>query len=387
MPASLFLAFGSYIARRTPPAIPSSPRILPLAMRLIRSLETPPPDARGAAVALGNFDGVHRGHQAVIDAARTAARDLAAPLGVLTFEPHSRQFFRPDDPPFRLTPLRAKVLRLRALGVERLYLARFDRRFAQRSAEAFVRDVLVRGLGVRHVAVGEDFVFGHQRQGNAALLRDIGTQSGFGVSVVGTVGAAATVKSSRLRALLAEGQPLPAAEILGAWWRIAGRVRHGDARGRTLGYPTANLAMDNLVRPRFGIYAVRVQIEGETQLRPGVASVGIRPTFGGGRPLFEAHLFDFAADLYDRHLCVDVVEYLRPELKFTDVDSLKRAMADDSARARAILANPYYAADRFRRGLGSGTTGPHGASRHRCDANYQPGPLTGPETASVFLRC
>ncbi len=320
-------------------------------MRLIRSLETPPPSARGASVALGNFDGVHRGHQAVLDAARAAARPLGAPLGVLTFEPHSRQFFRPDDPPFRLTPLRAKVLRLRALRVDLLYVAHFDRNFSQRTAESFVRDVLVRGLGVRHVAVGEDFVFGHQRRGNAALLRDIGAQEGsFEVTVVGTIGAAATVKSSRVRALLAEGQPLPAAEILGAWWRVAGVVRHGDARGRLLGYPTANLAMDGLVRPRFGIYAVRVQIEGEAALRPAVASIGIRPTFGGGRPLFEVHLFDFQGDLYGRHLCVDVVEFLRPELKFPDVPSLQQAMADDSARAGAILASPHYAADRFRLG-------------------------------------
>ena len=319
-------------------------------MRLIRSLETPPADARGAAVALGNFDGVHRGHQAVLNAARAAGRQTGAPLGVLTFEPHSRQFFRPADPPFRLTPLRAKVLRLRSLGVDVLYVAHFDQRFAQRTAESFVQDVLVRGLGVRHVAVGEDFVFGHQRRGSAALLRDAGARQGFGVTIVGTVGATATVKSSRVRALLAEGQPLPAAEVLGAWWRVTGVVRHGEARGRQLGYPTANLAMDDLARPRFGIYAVRVQVEGETALRPAVASIGIRPTFGGGRPLFEVHLFDFQGDLYGQHLCVDVVEFLRPELKFNDVDELKRAMAADSARARAVLADPAYAADRFRLG-------------------------------------
>ena len=319
-------------------------------MRLIRSLETPPADARGAAVALGNFDGVHRGHQAVLDAARTAGRQTGALLGVLTFEPHSRQFFRPADPPFRLTPLRAKVLRLRSLGVDVLYVAHFDQRFAQRTAESFVQDVLVRGLGVRHVAVGEDFVFGHQRRGSAALLRDAGARQGFGVTIVGTVGATATVKSSRVRALLAEGQPLPAAEVLGAWWRVTGVVRHGDARGRQLGYPTANLAMDDLARPRFGIYAARVQVEGETAPRPAVASIGIRPTFGGGRPLFEVHLFGFEGDLYGKHLCVDVVEFLRPELKFTDIDELKRAMAADSARARAVLADPAYAADRFRLG-------------------------------------
>ena len=319
-------------------------------MRLIRSLETPPADARGAAVALGNFDGVHRGHQAVLNAARAAGRQTGAPLGVLTFEPHSRQFFRPADPPFRLTPLRAKVLRLRSLGVDVLYVAHFDQRFAQRTAESFVQDVLVRGLGVRHVAVGEDFVFGHQRRGSAALLRDAGARQGFGVTIVGTVGATATVKSSRVRALLAEGQPLPAAEVLGAWWRVTGVVRHGDARGRQLGYPTANLAMDDLARPRFGIYAARVQVEGETAPRPAVASIGIRPTFGGGRPLFEVHLFDFEGDLYGKHLCVDVVEFLRPELKFTDIDELKRAMAADSARARAVLADPAYAADRFRLG-------------------------------------
>jgi riboflavin kinase/FMN adenylyltransferase len=319
-------------------------------MQVFRTLETTPARARGAAVALGNFDGVHRGHQAVLDAAREAARTLGAPLGVLTFEPHSRQFFRPDHPPFRLTPFRAKALRLQSLGVEVLYVARFDWRFSQRSAAAFVGEILVNGLGARVVAIGEDFVFGHQRKGNAALLRALGAKLGFGVSVVSRVGAVAMVKSSRVRALLAEGQPLAAAEILGDWWRVAGRVRRGDARGRHLGYPTANLAMGDLIRPRFGVYAVRVQLEGEARTRPAVASVGVRPTFGGGEPLIEVHLFDFRGELYGRRLCVDVVELLRPELKFAYVDAMKRAMADDCTKARVVLGDPRHAVDRFRRG-------------------------------------
>ncbi|MBM3507408.1 MAG: bifunctional riboflavin kinase/FAD synthetase [Alphaproteobacteria bacterium] len=319
-------------------------------MRIVRSLEKPPADARGAAVALGNFDGVHRGHQAVIDAARVAAAKLEVPLGVLTFEPHSRQFFRPDAPPFRITPFRAKVLRLAALGVDLAYVGRFNRRLSLLPAEKFVDDVLARGLGVRHVAVGEDFIFGHRRLGNPKLLRELGARAGFNVTVVGTVGAAAAVKSSRVRTLLSDGVPLAAAEILGDWWRVAGVVRRGNARGRRLGYPTANLRLGDMLRPRFGVYAVRVRIENEAPLRAGVASVGVRPTFDGDQPLFEAHLFDFSGDLYSRQLCVDVVEFLRPEMKFADVAALRRAMDEDAARARAILADPDYAPDRFRAG-------------------------------------
>lgn len=319
-------------------------------MRIVRTLQRLPPALRGAAVAVGNFDGVHRGHLAVLDAARTAAKQLGVPLGVLTFEPHPRELFRPHDPPFRLTQFRGKALRLRDEGVAVCYVANFSRTFSRLSAHAFVEDVLVGALGVRHVAVGEDFVFGQGRTGNAILLRDSAQRRGFGLTLVAPAGAGATTvfKSSAIRVLLIEGRPRDAAEVLGAWWRVTGRVRHGDARGRELGYPTANVALGPLVQPRYGIYAVWVTIEGEGP-RPAVANLGIRPMFGAEQPLLEVHLFDFAGDLYGRHLCVDVVEYLRPEAKFADLPALIRQMDADSAQARALLAKPENAAGRFHR--------------------------------------
>ena len=319
-------------------------------MRILRTLQRLAPSLRGAAVAVGNFDGVHRGHLAVLDAARQAARSLGAPLGVLTFEPHPRQLFRPQDPPFRLTQFRGKAMRLREEGVDLCYVANFTRTFSRLSAHAFVEDVLVGALGARHVAVGEDFVFGQGRTGNAILLRDAAQRRGFGLTLVAPAGAGTTTvfKSSAIRVLLTEGRPRDAADVLGAWWRVTGRVRHGDARGRTLGYPTANLALGPLVRPRFGIYAVWATVDGQPA-RPAVANLGIRPMFGADQPLLEVHLFDFDGDLYGRHLCVDVVEYLRPEAKFADLPALVRQMDADSAQARALLAKPENAPDRFHR--------------------------------------
>lgn len=319
-------------------------------MRILRTLQRLAPSLRGAAVAVGNFDGVHRGHRAVLEAARQAARRLGAPLGVLTFEPHPRQLFRPQDPPFRLTQFRGKAMRLREEGVDLCYVANFTRTFSRLSAHAFVEDVLVGALGARHVAVGEDFVFGQGRTGNAILLRDAAQRRGFGLTLVAPAGAGTTTvfKSSAIRVLLTEGRPRDAAEVLGAWWRVTGRVRHGDARGRTLGYPTANLALGPLVRSRFGIYAVWATVDGQPP-RAAVANLGIRPMFGAEQPLLEVHLFDFDGDLYGRHLCVDVVEYLRPEAKFADVPALIRQMDADSAQARALLAKPDNAPDRFHR--------------------------------------
>lgn len=318
-------------------------------MRIIRSLSRLPASARGAALALGNFDGMHRGHRAVLAAAHAAAHQCGLRLGVLTFEPHPRQVFRPGDPPFRLMPFRAKALRLRDLGVELLFAVRFDRRFSEMGAEAFAADLLGAGLGARHVAVGEDFVFGHRRGGDVALLRRMAPQCGFEVTAVAAVGAgpAGAFKSSHARDLLREGRPADAGQILGAWWQIAGRVRRGDARGRELGYPTANIGLGDLLRPRFGVYAVRVRIESEPDWRPAVASLGVRPMFGGGLPLLEVHLFDYRGDLYGRHLCVAMVEFLRAEATFADVPALIRQMAADSVQARSVLASAAYAPDRF----------------------------------------
>ncbi|AXC51345.1 bifunctional riboflavin kinase/FAD synthetase [Paracoccus suum] len=301
-----------------------------------------PEDARGAAVALGNFDGIHRGHRAVIDAARAVADERGRPLGVVTFEPHPRQYFAPDAPPFRLMNAEARAHRLQRLGVQHLFQLPFDERIASQSAEAFAADVLARGLGVSHVAVGADFRFGRGRQGDAAMLVDLGPANGFSVSAQPLVGEAGTdFSSTRIRKALSEGRPDEAERMLGHWHRIEGEVLHGEKRGRTLGYPTANMAMDGLHLPRFGVYAVRADIltgprAGETH--GGAASLGVRPTFGVNAPNLETFLLDFNGDLYGEHLSVALIAFLRPEMAFNCAQQLIIQMEQDVIDARRVLA-------------------------------------------------
>jgi len=298
---------------------------------------------RGAVVAIGNFDGVHLGHQAVIGEAGRIARAGGLPHAVLTFEPHPRRVFRPADPPFRLTPFRAKSRHLEALGVDLLFTLHFDLAFAQKSAADFVEGVLVRNLGVRHAVVGYDFVFGHQRGGTPALLQARGAELGFGVTVVEPIAArgGAVYSSTRIRELLGTGKPREAAALLGRFWEIEGRVERGEARGRTIGFPTANLTLEDYLRPAAGVYAVRAGIEeqGRVHWHDAVANFGTRPTVGGTDLRLEVHLFDFAGDLYGRHLRVELVDYLRPEQKFSGLDALKAQIAADARRAREILAS------------------------------------------------
>jgi riboflavin kinase/FMN adenylyltransferase len=309
-------------------------------MRIFRH-DTVAAAERGAVVAIGNFDGVHLGHQAVIGEAGRIARAAGVPHAVLTFEPHPRRVFRPDDPPFRLTPFRAKARHLEGLGVDLLFTLHFDHALAGKSATDFIETVLVRNLGVRHAVVGYDFVFGHQRQGTPALLEARGAALHFGVSVVGPIGApgGAVYSSTRIREFLVAGKPREAAGLLGRFWEIEGRVERGDARGRTIGFPTANVMLDDHLRPAAGVYAVRVGIEegGQTLWHDAVANLGQRPTFGGSDLRLEAHLFDFDGDLYGRHLRVALIEHLRRERKFPGIEALKAQIAADAAQARALL--------------------------------------------------
>lgn len=311
-------------------------------MKLFRHTADFPPDLRGPSVALGNFDGVHQGHRAVIRAAQDHAQALGAPSAVLTFEPHPRSLFRPDDPPFRLTPFRIKARLIEAMGVDALIVVPFDRPFSQRTAQAFVEEVLVRDLGARHVVAGYDFVFGHNRGGDMALLSRMGAAAGFGVTEIRPVGdAAGTVFSStRVRDLLRDGRPDDAAAILGHPFEIEGRVEHGDKRGRTIGFPTANVELGEYLRPRFGVYAVLAGIdEGpRTVWHKGVANLGLRPTVGGLTERLEVHLFDFDGDLYGRHLRVQLDTFIRPEMKFAGLDALKAQIAADAQAARAALS-------------------------------------------------
>jgi riboflavin kinase/FMN adenylyltransferase len=315
-------------------------------MAIYRHSNDLPDEARGAVIAIGNFDGVHRGHQAIIDEAGRLAREFGTRLGVLTFEPHPRRFFQPDSPPFQITSFRLKLRLLEALGVDDVFVLPFNRALSELSAEDFVREVLVEGLHARHVLVGDNFFFGHKRGGNADLLERLGRQSGFGVNVLsrveGTTGEA--FSSTGIRDYLTAGNPTRAALLLGRYWEIEGRVQTGAKLGRELGFPTANIALGEVLEPAYGVYAVRAGIDrGEdTVWQPGVANIGIRPmiegpTLDSREPLLEVHLFDFDGDIYGQHMRVALVDYLRPEMVFDDMEALKVQMAEDSRRARVIL--------------------------------------------------
>ena len=308
-------------------------------MRIIADAAPAGPEDRGATVALGNFDGVHRGHQTVIAAARAALPD--APLGVVTFTPHPRRFFQPEAPPFELMAPDTRARRLARLGVERLYTLRFDGALAALSPQAFCEQVLVGGFGVRHVTVGADFCFGARRAGTTETLRTEGKRLGFGVTVAPLLHAdTLEVSSTAIRRALADGKPELAADMLGHWHRIEGRVLHGEKRGRDLGYPTANMSLEGIMVPRFGVYAVRIDVlDGpHAGTHDAVASIGVRPMFGENRPNLEVHLFDFRGNLYGATVSVALVAWQRPELTFESVEALVRQMDSDAAEARERLA-------------------------------------------------
>ncbi len=310
-------------------------------MLIFRHWESLPEEVRGAAVAIGNFDGIHRGHQAVIGTAGRIAREHRRPHGVLTFEPHPRRFFRPDGPPFQLTPFRTKARLIEALGVDVLFVLPFDHEMAARPPEAFVREILIDGLAAAHVVVGDDFAFGRDRAGNTDLLAEMAGRAGMGFSAVPPVTDAEgrPFSSSRIRDYLRAGEPARADELLGRFWEIEGRVQEGDRRGRRLGFPTANVPLVDVLEPARGAYAVRAGIDrgADTVWHDGVANVGVRPTIDGRNLLLEAHLFDFDGEIYGEHLRVALVEHLRPEMAFDGLDALVAQIEADTLRAREIL--------------------------------------------------
>lgn len=311
-------------------------------MQILRHYTDVPETLRGGVAVLGNFDGVHRGHQAVFEMARGIASKSGVPLVAVTFEPHPRSFFRPDEAPFRLTPFRNKSHHLETLDIDLLMVLHFDEALHLMPAEDFVAEVLVKGLGVSHVVVGYDFVFGHNRGGNTDFLRRAGAENRFDVTIVEPVSAAddQVYSSTRIRDHLRAGRPAEAAVLLGRPFEFEGRVMHGNALGRDLGFPTANLTFGEYLQPAYGIYAVRVGIEGEDgpQWHDGVASFGIRPTIGEDEePILEAYIFDFSGDLYGKHLRVQLIDYLRPEIKFDGLEALTAQIEDDCRVAREIL--------------------------------------------------
>jgi riboflavin kinase / FMN adenylyltransferase len=307
-------------------------------MRILRHYRNPPAEAKGAVLALGNFDGVHRGHQALIGEARRIAEATQRPLAALVFEPYPREFFRPGDEPFRLTPFRAKARLLAEFGVEFLIVLGFDAEMAGKLAQDFVIDVLVRELQVAHVVVGEDFRFGKGRGGDVTVLGYMGEMEGFGVTVFKAVAEGGEkISSSKVRVALKAARPDEAARLLGHWWSVEAHVATGDRRGRTLGFPTANLKLEHTLQPAFGIYAVRARTH-DGRVYDGVANFGIRPMFQLPTPLMEVHLFDFSGNLYGEVLSVELIAYLRGEERFADVEALKAQMALDADAARRILA-------------------------------------------------
>ncbi|WP_420003537.1 bifunctional riboflavin kinase/FAD synthetase [Arenibacterium sp. LLYu02] len=307
-------------------------------MRIIRDYQYVEAEDRGATVAIGNFDGVHRGHQSVIALARKAAPD--APLGVMTFEPHPREYFAPDAPPFRLMSAGAKAHRLEKLGVDKLYQLNFNSALSSLTPEEFARKVIAEGLGLAHVVVGADFCFGKGRKGTAADLQRFGAEMGFGVTIAPLMEYSEdTVSSTAIRTALSEGRPRDAAAMLGHWHRIEGEVIGGEQRGRELGFPTANQSIDGLHPPAFGVYAVLVDVlDGPHKgSYHGAASVGVRPMFDGEHPNIETFLFDFKGNLYGSRLSVGLVDYLRPELRFDGLEPFIAQMQADCDQARAIL--------------------------------------------------
>ncbi|MGE3142258.1 MAG: bifunctional riboflavin kinase/FAD synthetase [Hyphomonadaceae bacterium] len=294
-----------------------------------------PAAIRGATIALGVLDGVHRGHQAVLDAAKNAAPD--APLAAAVFEPHPRCYFQPQAAPFRLQTPAQRARAVAACGGEAVFEIPFDQDLAALSAEAFARAVIVEALGARHVAVGADFRFGHDRAGDAAKLTALGQALGFGVSIVEDVMQENTrVSSSLIRARIAQGEATRAARLLTRPFAIEGAVIQGAQRGRTINFPTANIALGDYVRPKFGVYAVRAVIDGA--IIAGVANVGVKPTVGAAEPLLEAHLFDFAGDLYGRTIEIGLIDFIRTERKFDSFEALRAQIEADAQAARARLS-------------------------------------------------
>ena len=309
-------------------------------MRIIRGNNQIDPGDRGTVAALGNFDGVHLGHQSVIREAGRIARERGARLSVLTFEPHPRMLFQRDPEPFRLTTSDSRAEALADIGVELLFELAFDQEFSQLAAEDFVPRVLGDMLGLGHVVCGYDFVFGHRRRGNPELLESQGIEHGIGVTRMDAVTEedGAVYSSTRARQCIAEGDPRGATELLGRPWGFTAPVEQGDQRGRTIGFPTCNLRIVDLVQPAHGVYAIQVRIGDEDGWLPGVANFGRRPTVNDRGALFEAHLFDVDRDLYDTALTIRVIDFIRPEMRFSGLDALTAQIAADATRAREILA-------------------------------------------------
>ena len=304
-------------------------------MEIFNTLVNLPPAAKNAVIVIGNFDGVHRGHRVLLEKAAALAKAQKRPFGVLTFEPHPRALFQPDAPPYRITTPDLKAERLQQVGVELLFSLNFDWDFASQSADDFIRHILIEGLGAAHVMIGYDFRFGQLRKGTPEDIK----AAGIPVTVVEEVHdeGESELSSSRIRQLIAQGEIEKANGLLGWDWEMRGVIEKGDQRGREMGYPTANFALGDIVHPAYGVYAARVQIEGEHEWRGAAINIGIRPMFELNAARVESYIFDFNAQIYGKLLRVRPVERLRSEAKFNSLDELTHQIEKDCRQARGIL--------------------------------------------------
>lgn len=322
-------------------------------MDIYDSLDPVPARSRGCVLALGSFDGFHRGHQNVVGRAAQIADAMHAPLAVMVTEPHPRMVFQPNTPPFLLTPLATKAKLLADFGVDHLCALPFSRGLASMCAADFVLDILIKQIGAIHLVFGYDYRFGQKRGGGADVLSWMGHYEGFGTTQLEPIGvgvegsAGETYSSTLVRDAIREGMVRRAASLLGHWWSVEAQVHMGDQRGRTIGFPTANMDIEDYIKPRFGVYAVRVHLPKTRESFVGVANVGKRPTFDKEDVKLEVHIFDFDRDIYGETLQVDFVSFIRGEHKFDGIDALKAQIAKDCDTATLALDNPDNAADRF----------------------------------------
>ncbi|HPF78639.1 MAG TPA: bifunctional riboflavin kinase/FAD synthetase [Alphaproteobacteria bacterium] len=306
-------------------------------MQIYNTLDNIDQSAKGGVIAIGNFDGVHLGHQALLAQAKKIAAAENKKFGVLTFEPHPRRLFQPDQPPGRLTTAALKAQRLEAFGVDYLFSLNFDWPFASQSAEEFVQNILINGLDAAHIVIGYNFRFGQMRKGDSNTIES----AGIPVSVINPVEDEKneTVSSSRIRQLLRVGDIAAANKLLGWEWEVQGKIFRGDRRGHDLGYPTANILLNDTLHPAYGVYACLVQIEGEDDWRPAATNIGIRPMFEVKEGQIEAHILNFPdRDIYDKVLRVKPIERIRSEAKFGSLDDLIVQMEKDCEKTRQILS-------------------------------------------------
>lgn len=312
-------------------------------MKIFRDLSEVSDRYKNAVITLGNFDGLHLGHRAIIARAKDIAAEKKCALALMTFEPHPREFFAKEQNTagIRIYNLRSKLAVIKSLGVECVFLPRFNGKLTNLSAHDFVRNILVDALSARHVITGENFYFGKNRGGDKELMAKEAKSLAFDYTacpqVTGTNGE--SISSSAIRGLLGEGDMKKVALLLDRSYHISGRVKRGESRGRTIGFPTANIALDKLFLPRYGVYAVRVQIDGQDKIYNGVANLGTKPTFGVNAPLLEVHLFDTSQDLYDKRICIEFMDFIRGEQKFASLAELKNQIAIDVEKAREIIGN------------------------------------------------